>query len=161
MSRMFSFLIFLILDCYLFLNTTAYLSKGCDPGWLPYGDHCYFMVKQKKTWYDAKSNCDSMGSYLVRVDDIEENEWIKIQIRSTVRMATWTGGVDFGHEGKWKWESDGKSVAVQGFLRRQPDNAGNKEHCLEFHGSGSVASYKWNDRSCDYKTYSLCEKSRV
>lgn len=66
----------------------------------------------------------------------------------------WIDYTDIGMEGKWVSLFSGKSdYAI--WLKGQPDNANNLEHCAYMHNAGG-----WNDQRClIFKCHAMCEAS--
>lgn len=57
-------------------------------------------------------------------------------------------------EGVFVWSDKGNNFTLTNWQNNQPDNNGEKEHCVEmiaFNG-------KWNDRPCSAKIPFVCEK---
>ena len=66
----------------------------------------------------------------------------------------WIDYTDIGMEGKWVSLFSGKSdYAI--WLKGQPDNGNNLEHCAYMHNAGG-----WNDQRClIFKCHAMCEAS--
>ena len=84
----------------------------------------------------------------------------------------WIGGNDFHTEGVWRWNNnngefegnDGHGIKIEeeglysNWLSPNPNNANNREHCLNINHSGTFDD-KWNDYTC-YSALQgyVCEK---
>ena len=72
----------------------------------------------------------------------------------------WVGIHDKTWEGKFSYESDGKSIVWKNWLDGQPNNKVNKcygdEDCVEVGSKG-----KWNDQCCGKQKPYVCEKDVV
>lgn len=70
------------------------------------------------------------------------------------KHSVWIGGSDQQVEGVFVWSDKGNNFTLTNWQNNQPDNNGEKEHCVEmiaFNG-------KWNDRPCSAKIPFVCEK---
>ncbi|CAC5368631.1 CLEC12B [Mytilus coruscus] len=55
----------------------------CGSGWEQLMNSCYyFQFQSKKTWNDAKSDCQNMGGFLVKIDNAFENWFLKSYIKT-------------------------------------------------------------------------------
>ena len=94
-----------------------------------------------------------MGGDLASVGSEEENTFIA----SLSSKGLWLGGTDKDQEGKFVW-TDGTAWTYQNWNDKEPNNAGDKEDCLQMDGSGS-----WNDLSCTdhafWPTNYVCKKT--
>ena len=75
------------------------------PRYLPGSDgRFYFLHKEKRTWKEAKSICQSemVGATLAIVDQEETADVVK-KIFKKVGKNIWLGGTDAGTEGEWRW----------------------------------------------------------
>jgi len=53
-------------------------NKGCDPGWLKFGGHCYYFERKAQlSWHDAERKCIGDGGHLVSLHNADENEFVK------------------------------------------------------------------------------------
>jgi hypothetical protein len=137
-----------------------------------WGGHDYLFCPNLKTWANAQASCTNVGMNLVRIDNgdndpdtVRENEYITNVITALGWSRAWIGASDVSTEGTWKWTdgtvfwSGGPASAgggpVGGLYSNwdagEPNNSGN-EDCGEIHSDG-----KWNDRTCGYQQYYICE----
>ena len=63
---------------------------------------------------------------------------------------------DIANEGTFVYQSDNESLLFTSWQTkvRQPDNAGNHEHCVEMF---YLSATGWNDRTCTHLNRFLCE----
>jgi len=68
----------------------------------------------------------------------------------------WIGGRKF--HGRWQWDGNiRKDIVVADWYGNQPDNHGGSQDCLGlFYKSGEQ---QWDDGTCSYVAYFICEKS--
>ncbi|XP_071128435.1 perlucin-like protein [Mytilus edulis] len=126
------------------------LNGGCHKDWKPFRDHCYYLVKEKKTWFEGERFCKKEGSSLVNVKDKDENKWLQSQFKDVKAfwlgitdgdLKHWINAVDYAPTTYFNWESG------------QPGNGA--ENCGMFHpGNG-----KWHDYPCTtYLHPFVCKK---
>nr|XP_022305465.1 C-type lectin domain family 10 member A-like [Crassostrea virginica] len=124
---------------------------GCKDGWKPYNDHCYYSSSTKMNWFEAQVFCRKQGTSLLQINSADENNWISKNFKN---VQFWIDYTDIGMEGKWVSLFSGKSdYAI--WLKGQPDNGNNLEHCAYMHNAGG-----WNDQRClIFKCHAMCEAS--
>lgn len=65
----------------------------------------------------------------------------------------WLGASDLGHNGRYVWSSNGKSIdRFTNWRSGEPNNWCGHEHCLEL-----LADGQWNDMNCNEKRQFICE----
>lgn len=75
-----------------------------------------------------------------------------ILITGFAKQNVWISATDLGEEGKFVWLSTGVPVTYSNFMKNQPDNYQNMEHCVEINEKG-----EWNDKPCNSQLYFICE----
>ncbi|XP_067942626.1 C-type lectin lectoxin-Phi1-like isoform X1 [Watersipora subatra] len=143
-------------------------GKTCPPGYAynPFACSCLRIVRQSKTWYEAKAFCEAAGEYLAVLDCVESINWYK-NLRMTdpdwKSSWAWIGGRKTG--GKWQWFGrDQKDIILGDWEQVQPSpNANN--YCVQTfdHTRSSSGSnwenFKWDDYSCSASIAAfVCEK---
>ncbi|XP_063447214.1 carbohydrate sulfotransferase 15-like [Mytilus trossulus] len=126
------------------------LNGGCHKDWKPFRDHCYYLVKEKKTWFEGERFCKKEGSSLVNVKDKDENKWLQSQFKDVKAfwlgitdgdLKHWINAVDYAPTTYFNWESG------------QPGNGA--ENCGMFHPDNG----KWHDYPCStYLHPFVCKK---
>ncbi|XP_068128092.1 C-type lectin domain family 10 member A-like [Hyperolius riggenbachi] len=126
----------------------------CTSGWTNFGLSCYYLSSDKKSWNDAKRDCEGRAAYLVVINSQAEMNFIH---QFSKGEATWIGLTD--QDGAWKWVDGTSYDSCPKFWRpSQPDNwkghgLGGGEDCAEMRsGTG------WNDDHCDRVHQYVCEK---
>ncbi|XP_078660072.1 uncharacterized protein LOC144904802 [Branchiostoma floridae x Branchiostoma belcheri] len=137
-------------------------TARCPRGWLTQTgvNYCY-QINQvagpyRKTWEDARLHCQSQGADLVSLHRDAEMSLLTSQINSAW-MAFWIGLNDKDDEGGFKW-SDGRAVGYTNWNDGEPNNANDREHCVEVVIAGSDSF--WNDLSCTSYRNWICMVSR-
>ncbi|XP_060562389.1 perlucin-like protein [Ruditapes philippinarum] len=144
---------------FLFAVTSLVLGVNvracCNDGWIPYQGHCYHIgYGTFLTFSEARTYCDDRGAYLVRFDNIVENNFLADILRKTKAEHTWMGLTDQHHEGIWKWFDTNEHATFSDWGAGEPNNYNNAEDCVHFDVS---SNYKWNDVSCGSKMLPLCK----
>ncbi|XP_005112141.3 low affinity immunoglobulin epsilon Fc receptor isoform X1 [Aplysia californica] len=120
--------------------------------------HCYKVFEVKTTWADARKRCESIGGFLAEFHDHVSVEYVK-RVVAKDNSRLWIGATDHDKEGTWTWVTSGKRLSVDDWVRNQPDNARNSEHCMEIREVLRVFGGKrWNDRTCEHKLEYLCQR---
>ncbi|XP_070766776.1 galactose-specific lectin nattectin-like [Enoplosus armatus] len=130
--------------------------ETCPPGWTAFGHHCYMFHHSEKQWADAESFCTSLGGNLASLHTTAEYKFLRELIHRVTgsHKVTWVGGNDAAKERVWLW-SDGSKFDFKGWAKREPNNSGGKENCMEinFRGKDYV-----NDSNCHEKRSFVCGK---
>ncbi|XP_022322446.2 galactose-specific lectin nattectin-like isoform X1 [Crassostrea virginica] len=125
---------------------------ACKLGWKRYNGHCYYLYTTKMNWFEAQVFCRKQGTFLLQINDANENKWVS---ETFPNVEYWIDYFDGGMEGKWVTFSSGKSI-YSNWEKNQPDNAYSGENCA--HNNLYRRGY-WNDRDCLLKRSFVCEAS--
>jgi len=129
-------------------------------------DRCFVLSTELRTWSDARSACQALGTGwdLVTIRNAERNTWL-IGLLGTVQDA-WIGASDLDTEGVWRWVTDttafwnggatGTSVggafsSWNGGATAEP-NGGEASDCLRLR-----VTTGWADFQCATAYASICE----
>ncbi|XP_062260160.1 collectin-12-like [Platichthys flesus] len=121
-------------------------TPGCPPGFRKFGDSCYYLSSepQRLKFDEANHFCTNMSSYMLIINDNEEQEFVKDAING--KGYFWLGLTDRDEENVWKW-ADGTIPVFNKWKPGQPDNwtNGHKggEDC-----AGLIRNAFWNDFYC-------------
>ena len=144
-----------------------------------YDGRQYELVGTAMTWSDAAAYAKSKGASLVKIESLEQNQWLQSYLTKVNTTAndgggavySWLGGTDSVEEGAWLWQ-DGTAVPANSSGTTwwgagpghagggsEPDNFGGSQHCLAIGLAGwPVASPgfygsagQWNDVNCSNK----------
>lgn len=126
-------------------------------------------------WVSARDNCELVGMKLVRLDNLDENSWVRSNNDSIQGYEPWIGANDRESEGVWRW-ADGTQFwngnqtgsATSGRFEywnvdgsnppnRTEPSGGTGENCAAY-----VAWYlgnreRWWDAPCTESRYFICE----
>ncbi|XP_021339906.1 neurocan core protein-like [Mizuhopecten yessoensis] len=128
-------------------------SVACQENWAVYGNHCYRAIPYlTKSWEDAKNDCQSYASNLVKIETADEHLWLRIfSIQSDY---SWIGANDRDKEGEWRWISDNSTVTFTDWKAGEPNDVGGDEDCV-------IMGIHWNDDNCTKENSFICEKEGV
>ena len=98
-----------------------------------YNGHSYYRSTGTATWTTARSNCVSMGGYLVTITTAAEQSFI-----FNIWPSGWIGLTDEVTEGTWRWVT-GETYSYKNWNSGEPNNAGNEDY-VQF-----VSNGRWND----------------
>ncbi len=131
----------------------------------PNNGHMYKLT-EPLSWFDGRTRADSLGVYMVTVNDERENQWIRHTF-GVLDKSIYIGANDIDEEGRWVWQENGTQFwsgvadgsAVNGrysnWNSNEPNNYNDHEDCGMMYGS----SGKWNDLSGTALNPVLLEKN--
>ncbi|XP_052762380.1 perlucin-like protein [Mya arenaria] len=135
--------------CLVFINA----KNTCDDGWIGYRGSCYLFGHGLHTFTSAEQYCRQHNGHLVHVNNIEENAFLKDQMRDRKDQPRWLGITDEGSEGVWHWFDTNTLAEFKDF---HPGDGGNHniEDCAFF---SNGYDYQWADVACSGNVLPLCE----
>ncbi len=117
---------------------------------LSYNGHTYAVTKDYMlTWEEAKTLSNQHGSYLVTINDAQENSFLTQNYLSFL-SELWIGYNDKDNEGTWVW-TNGETSIYTNWATSEPNDV-NGEDCGQIYSSGL-----WNDLPCINTTYAIVE----
>ncbi|CAG2189607.1 unnamed protein product [Mytilus edulis] len=131
-------------------------NNGCSKDWDRFRDHCYFVSKHKKSWFEAERFCRSKGSSLVNIKDDNENNWVMSKFKEAKVNNAWLGATDCDSD-KWIWVLNFEPVKYFKWDGNEP-NGGSGENCLEMYPNSGGG---WNDKPCKIPLDFICKKHVV
>ena len=129
----------------------------CGKNWEENGEHCYYWSTDQNTWDAAERFCQKEGGHLASISSDAVRSYVLERMVSNQNDKIWLGGTDEEEEGAWSW-SDCTPFDYTSWGRKQPNNRGGNEDCMEMIG-GSYKG-KWSDISCGVKRDFLCSKRK-
>ncbi|XP_062583170.1 C-type lectin domain family 17, member A-like [Saccostrea cucullata] len=142
---------------------TPLLPPFCQPGWVPFENHCYFLNKTEDTWENAKKHCEQNKAHLLEIETEIENTWAREtfpypkkhgRCTSMCACGSWIGANDIDKEGDFTWNGNTKTM-YSNWHPSQPDN-GRNGNCVQLCPSGL-----WDDTKCKKNKPFICEKDSV
>ncbi|KAL9970562.1 hypothetical protein ACROYT_G022961 [Oculina patagonica] len=113
------------LTCQAGFETKGYRCV-CELGYIP-GEgslvgSCYKLFTEPETWNNATAKCKSLGAELVKIESVEEQDFLIATFFTASAVTYWFGLSDQVEEGQWIW-TDGSLLANYGNWRNgQPNN---------------------------------------
>ena len=120
--------------------------------WKKYNGHCYHYGTKRVPWFAAEKRCRELGAYLVKVDNVAENNWIASQ-KPKNSNGFWIGLTDL-QEGKWRWSYDQSHATFKTWYPGY-GSKGTSMNCVSYWGNIP----KWHDQYCHYPYYFICESN--
>jgi CUB/sushi domain-containing protein len=118
--------------------------------WNIYDGSCYQFYSISISWYIAIHLCQAENAFLVTINNLEENEFIR---RLSRNRAVWIGLNDISKEGQFVWESESKS-SFRRWAPHEPNDKGS-EDCVHMRADAS----DWNDLTCYSHFPYVCERA--
>jgi hypothetical protein len=128
--------------------------------------HSYFFCTSDETWFDARTECNTRGYTLARIDDAAENAWLTPHLRAASTSDFWIAANDQGSEGTFHHDPGTTPLAYDNFKTGEPNNAGvsdghvDEEDCAELDPDGvgeDTTPGGWNDDACSETENYVCE----
>lgn len=137
------------------VQPTTLSTLQCENGWYQFSGQCYYIGIRKKTWPEAKKDCESMGATLASIHSEEENQFIQnlrvVNYGISSGEEIWLGGRRVGDN--WVWVDESK----WDYSVWWNDVPGNYD-CLTYRGD----YIGWFTSACDETVrapvYLLCQK---
>ncbi|AKT37218.1 uncharacterized protein CMC5_013490 [Chondromyces crocatus] len=136
-------------------------SAGCTGTVNPANGHSYTFCSSAN-WANASARCADLGMRLVRVDDVDENTWLRTQMLSRGFGQIWLGASDAVTEQTWLWQDgdpfwqggpNGMPVGnrYSAWTNGEPNDDGT-EDCAAMRSDG-----RWHDTECGGGRPIACE----
>jgi hypothetical protein len=132
-----------------------------------YQGHTYRFISKKESWNKARAIAKEMGCYLASITSEEENKFIVSLIqkacfeRADKNPEVWIGLNNDNEENIWKWES-GDRYEYAAWWEGEPNNFSGSESSVVINKQAMISPEsvgRWNDKTSDFKTYFVIEKS--
>ncbi|KAF7282969.1 hypothetical protein GWI33_001651 [Rhynchophorus ferrugineus] len=137
---------FLSISLFLVCSYThIHKLESCPTGTVQEGKrHTYVVSTATEPWFRAYIICKNIGMELASSKT------------SAIGGGFWTiGSRHGGCSNDFVWWDSGKPIVYRKFTGPQPDNAGNKEYCIEVYQTNN--DLLWNDYVCDIKLRFICQ----
>ncbi|XP_034472650.1 C-type lectin 37Da-like [Drosophila innubila] len=124
---------------------------------IAYG-YYFFERNLQKNWFDAYETCRKMDAELISFETLEEWNDVNAYVREfNIENFYWTSGTDQAHPGSHVWFVNVKPIDKTMWASAQPDNANNKEHCVEYNYIKTKTASFLNDKPCEKLNRYICE----
>ena len=140
-------------------NCAGGVDEGACPGCAQGSSagHTYQLCFGFSTsWGNAEVGCDSVGYYLVTIDDAAENAYLGGELAALgVNSGWWIGYTDAGpgNEGNWEWTGASAQGSYENWNSGEPNDF-NNEDCAEM---SAGTGWAWNDLNCGSSNAFICE----
>ncbi|KAM6281329.1 macrophage mannose receptor 1-like [Porphyrio hochstetteri] len=126
----------------------------CSEGWMPYGDLCFMIHKDPRTWREALIACNESNGDLASIHNPEEHGFILSQLGYKAVDELWIGLNDINTQMYFEW-SDRTPVTYTKWLPGEPTHVINgQEDCVIMAGEDGY----WADSTCDRELGYICRK---
>ncbi|KAM3929236.1 macrophage mannose receptor 1-like [Leptodactylus fuscus] len=132
-------------------------SIFCPSSWIPYNGHCYYFVKDTRTWKEAMLSCRREEGDLASLHNIEEASAITSQLTFGDAEYVWLGLNDLKTQLYFEW-SDGSPVTYTTWQRGEPSHLSDRqEDCVAL----STKDGQWSDQICEKKFPYICKRNSL
>jgi hypothetical protein len=133
----------------------------CDAG--EHNNTVYLFCIDQKKWNQARNFCNNNSSYIVTINDANENDFIFSQIQNFYDEGGWWIGINDktnggrsdgseGNEGNFVWYN-GENPSYDNWNQNEPNNYNDNEDCAEIYFETGT----WNDVNCGQSKFFICE----
>ncbi|MFW9990810.1 MAG: lamin tail domain-containing protein [Candidatus Odinarchaeota archaeon] len=120
------------------------------------GYHTYQLIPFKRTWLEAKADCEARGGHLVTISSSGENTFV----RNTFAYGwqyVWIGLSDLAAVNTWRWVTyPAESLVWSNWNTGEPNYLG-AERYVHMYPTSSTLSGKWNNLGSGSCLYYVCE----
>ncbi|XP_006141632.1 C-type lectin domain family 12 member B [Tupaia chinensis] len=135
----------------LLLHTSDHRCNPCPKSWRWYQNSCYyFTTDTEKTWTNSRKDCTEKNSTLVKVDSLEEKEFLKSQPLAKFSFF-WLGLSWEPFSRNWLWE-DGSIPSPSLFSPQEFAQINGSKGCAYFQSGNIYVS------RCSAEISWICEK---
>ncbi|XP_071793336.1 alpha-N-acetylgalactosamine-specific lectin-like [Asterias amurensis] len=133
---------------------------SCISPWTSFGNHCYLLVTNTKTFDEAEQYCQSLSglgrpSHLASVMSQEENDFL-VELATPMNGGafryTWLGYRRDLSTGSFVWTDGSPAGNYTNWAPGEPNSRG-KEDCVEM-----LATSMWNDKNCIKLRRFICKR---
>ncbi|CAG2208820.1 CD206 [Mytilus edulis] len=123
------------------------IRAECPNDWKTFDNWCYKEFSERRTWFQARDYCRSIGTDLVSVHNERESNFLNNNFTQTFM---WIGLSNFHNNGRYLW-SDGTILNYTDWGQSEPNNVNNNENCAQTYYR------KWNDNNCFMSFRFICK----
>ncbi|XP_058599677.1 C-type lectin domain family 12 member B isoform X1 [Neofelis nebulosa] len=136
----------------LIIRTSDHKCNPCPKMWQWYQNSCYyFATNEENTWINSRNNCLDQNSTLVKIDSMEEKDFLKSQ--PLPKFSFFWLGLSWDPSGKsWLWE-DGSIPSPSLFSPREYTQINGSRGCAYFQKGKIYLS------RCSAEISWICEKT--
>ncbi|XP_019486081.1 PREDICTED: C-type lectin domain family 12 member B [Hipposideros armiger] len=136
----------------LIIHTSDHRCNPCPKTWQWYQKSCYyFATNEEKTWSNSRKNCMDKNSTLVKIDSLEEKDFLKSQ--PFPKFSFFWLGLSWDPSGRsWLWE-DGSVPSPFLFGTKEYAQTNGSKRCAYFQKGNVYLS------RCSAEISWVCEKT--
>uniref|UniRef100_A0A2K6SH66 C-type lectin domain family 12 member B n=1 Tax=Saimiri boliviensis boliviensis TaxID=39432 RepID=A0A2K6SH66_SAIBB len=136
----------------LIVHTSDHRCNPCPKMWQWYQNSCYyFATNEEKTWTNSRKDCIDKNSTLVKIDSLEEKDFLMSQ--PLLRFSFFWLGLSWDSSGRsWFWE-DGSVPSPSLFSTKELDQINGSKRCAYFQ-KGNIHISR-----CSAEIFWICEKT--
>lgn len=145
--------IFISLIYFVYLILVKAGTPTCPFGWRQLKSYCYLVSSSIKTWHQAQGYCHAMKAQLVKINSLEENEFVLslVKQRTPSLKQVWIGLMWDSSTKDFLW-SDYSVPVYKNWAPGEPNGKG-REPCAHMWTGQTThmphwASGYWNDLPC-------------
>ncbi|XP_043370312.1 C-type lectin domain family 4 member D-like isoform X3 [Dermochelys coriacea] len=131
----------------------------CPLGWEPFQASCYYFSKDIMNWDDSERNCTGMGSHLVVINTVTEQDFISNYVKRTVigiQVENYYIGLAQQKKGQWRWvDLTPYNKTAVFWIPGEPNNL-IVEKCVAVDTS-KKENMNWNNFPCIVPSHRICE----
>ncbi|VDI38134.1 Hypothetical predicted protein [Mytilus galloprovincialis] len=125
------------------------IRAECPNDWKTFDNCCYKEFPERRTWFQARDYCRSIGTDLVSVHNERESNFLSKNVTRTYKIM-WMGLSNFQNNGRYVW-SDRTILNYTHWGPSEPNNLNDNENCAE-------TNYRtWNDNNCFLSFSFICK----
>ncbi|XP_056375176.1 macrophage mannose receptor 1-like [Hyla sarda] len=128
------------------------VEQGCDKGWKRHGFYCYLISTSAGSFPEANNTCNSLGAYLMTVEDRFEQAYLTSLIGFRPEKYFWTGLSDLEERNTFKWTNRERVL----YTHWNADMPGRKQGCVAMR-TGRKAGL-WDVMNCEESAKYVCKK---
>jgi hypothetical protein len=143
-------------DCVNLANATCIRELLGEPVVNPATRSTYYLV-EKTSWLMAANLAASLGGHLVTIENVAENEWIRLNFRGIPGVTdVFIGLHDQQYEGTYAWTSHAPATYLN-WAQGEPNNVGAGEDAAEMYLNNGPFQGQWNDISTSASLHAIIE----
>jgi len=122
---------------------------------IEFNNHHYLVVSDRQKRISAMIRCQLMGGHVVRIDSLQEHNFVRSLVEKHSNRAFWIDGNDLQKDGDWRY-GNGEKMPYLDWSLGEP-NGGGRANYLEMR---SDAARNMSDTRREETKYYICEWDR-
>ncbi|RUS82307.1 hypothetical protein EGW08_009939 [Elysia chlorotica] len=131
----------------------------CPPGYQQLDNHCFLLMPETMTFFEATVACDVVDGKLPEVVSPEDQTRLEKFLTSAgsgVSSNIWLGATDLQQEGTWRYLSTDNEDALSAWSHWAPSypRVDRSSNCAVLNLPNG---WRWQDSACSYNLQVMCE----